>query len=137
MTRADSRTHPMPGDSAEAFVPLAHGGAKKLVTDTSRWGGVGLRLPGAGTWSLDGLWAALVEGRDLVRPVPDGRFDVSRFPAADKHADVGQPGTVAGGFLKGRGLFRDPAALADSDTAVVTGVSSHGYAICSSGGRGR
>ncbi|MFD5083002.1 beta-ketoacyl synthase N-terminal-like domain-containing protein [Kitasatospora sp. NPDC058406] len=34
--------------------------------------GIGLRLPG-GIADLDGYWSALAEGRDLVRPLPEGR----------------------------------------------------------------
>ncbi|GAA3463421.1 SDR family NAD(P)-dependent oxidoreductase [Saccharothrix longispora] len=40
--------------------------------------GVACRLPG-GITNLDGLWAALSAGRDLVGEIPSDRFDVDRF----------------------------------------------------------
>ncbi|MGM1059462.1 SDR family NAD(P)-dependent oxidoreductase [Saccharothrix sp. Mg75] len=40
--------------------------------------GVACRLPG-GITDLDGLWAALSAGRDLVGEIPPDRFDVDRF----------------------------------------------------------
>ena len=59
--------------------------------------GAALRLPG-GVDSLDGLWAALTEGRDLVGEVPPDRFDAARFvdPAMPR---TGKSYTAAGGFL--------------------------------------
>ncbi|MGW1280163.1 SDR family NAD(P)-dependent oxidoreductase [Streptomyces tsukubensis] len=59
--------------------------------------GIACRLPG-GTNSLDELWTALADGRDLVTEVPPNRFDVSSFLAPDPR----QPGksySLAGGFL--------------------------------------
>ncbi|MCA6092052.1 type I polyketide synthase [Streptomyces sp. SCA3-4] len=122
--------------------------------------GVGIRLPGA-IRSLDGLWAALAEGRDLVGEVPGDRFDVTRFVSADGRPRSGRTYTAAGGFLDDVADFDaeffgispkeasvmdpqqrlilecaveafgdagiDPVALAGSDTAVIMGVSSHGY----------
>ncbi|WP_406335968.1 SDR family NAD(P)-dependent oxidoreductase [Streptomyces sp. NBC_00203] len=122
--------------------------------------GVGIRLPG-GIRSLDGLWAALAESRDLVGKVPGDRFDVSRFVSSDGRPRSGRTYTAAGGFLDDVAAFDaeffgispkeasrldpqqrlllecaveafgdagiDPAALAGSDTAVIMGVSSHGY----------
>ncbi|MEV3987569.1 SDR family NAD(P)-dependent oxidoreductase [Streptomyces sp. NPDC049837] len=59
--------------------------------------GVGCRLPGDIN-DLRGLWNALDEGRDLVREVPDDRFDVRRFvdPVTPR---PGKAYTAAGGFL--------------------------------------
>ncbi|MEU7164414.1 beta-ketoacyl synthase N-terminal-like domain-containing protein [Streptomyces morookaense] len=59
--------------------------------------GVGCRLPG-GITDLDGLWAALREGRDMVGEVPPDRFDKARFvdPGAVR---PGRSHTAAGGFL--------------------------------------
>ncbi|MFG2290756.1 SDR family NAD(P)-dependent oxidoreductase [Streptomyces sp. NPDC048595] len=59
--------------------------------------GAACRLPG-GITTLDGLWSALVEGRDLVGEVPPDRF------APDRWLDPtpwrpGKTYTVAGGFL--------------------------------------
>ncbi|WP_410558640.1 SDR family NAD(P)-dependent oxidoreductase [Actinomadura fulvescens] len=59
--------------------------------------GVGCRLPG-GITGLEGLWAALERGEDLVGQVPPDRFDV------DLHVDergprLGRSYTGAGGFL--------------------------------------
>lgn len=42
--------------------------------------GVGVRLPG-GIRSLDGLWAALSEGRHLVGEVPDWSPPQARSPS--------------------------------------------------------
>ncbi|MGW7449998.1 SDR family NAD(P)-dependent oxidoreductase [Streptomyces sp. NPDC054787] len=122
--------------------------------------GVGVRLPG-GIRSLDGLWAALAEGRDLVGEVPQDRFDAARFVSGGGRRREGRTLTAAGGFLDDIASFDaeffgispkeasrldpqqrlllecaveafgdagiDPAGLAGSDTAVVVGVSSHGY----------
>jgi acyl transferase domain-containing protein/acyl carrier protein len=52
--------------------------------------GVGLRLPG-GIEDLSGYWDALAEGRDLVRPMPQGR----KGPFADEWDNLPQ----RGGFL--------------------------------------
>ncbi|MGW2815622.1 SDR family NAD(P)-dependent oxidoreductase [Streptomyces sp. NPDC001415] len=59
--------------------------------------GASCRLPG-GISTLDGLWSALVEGRDLVGEVPRDRFDPDRWldPVAWR---PGKTYTVAGGFL--------------------------------------
>ncbi|MBL1065955.1 type I polyketide synthase [Streptomyces sp. 7-21] len=123
--------------------------------------GIGLRLPG-GIVSLDGLWQALTEARDLVGEVPPDRYDKEAFTCGDPDRP-GRACTAAGGFLgqdlagfdaeyfgispkeasridpQHRLLLEcavealddagiDPAALAGSDTAVITGVSSHDYA---------
>ncbi|WP_129305786.1 type I polyketide synthase [Streptomyces sp. L2] len=122
--------------------------------------GVGIRLPGA-IRSLEGLWAALAERRDLIGEVPGDRFDVTRFVSADGRPRPGRMYTSAGGFLDDVATFDaeffgispkeasvmdpqhrlllecaveafgdagiDPSALAGSDTAVIIGVSSHGY----------
>ncbi|WP_307783659.1 SDR family NAD(P)-dependent oxidoreductase [Streptomyces spinoverrucosus] len=122
--------------------------------------GVGIRLPGA-IRSLDGLWAALAESRDLIGEVPGDRFDVKRFVSADGRPRAARTYTAAGGFLDGVTDFDaeffgispkeasvmdpqqrlilecaveafgdagiDPSALAGGDTAVIVGVSSHGY----------
>ncbi|MGK5534043.1 beta-ketoacyl synthase N-terminal-like domain-containing protein, partial [Streptomyces sp. URMC 129] len=61
--------------------------------------GVGLRLPG-GVDSLDLLWGALREGRDLVSDqVPADRFDTAAFvdPAVRR---AGKSYTGSGGFLE-------------------------------------
>ncbi|WP_372405346.1 SDR family NAD(P)-dependent oxidoreductase [Streptomyces luteireticuli] len=62
--------------------------------------GVGLRFPG-GISSLDGLWDALAEGRDLVGEVPPDRFDVRRFcmPGEPGALRPGKSYTTAGAFL--------------------------------------
>ena len=59
--------------------------------------GVGCRLPG-GITDLDGLWAALRDGRDLVGEMPEDRFPKQRFvdPGAVR---PGRSYTAAGGFL--------------------------------------
>ncbi|GII04041.1 type I polyketide synthase [Planobispora takensis] len=59
--------------------------------------GIGCRLPG-GIRDLDGLWAALTAGRDLVTRMPPDRFDPERFVASDP-ARPGKTYTCAGGFL--------------------------------------
>ncbi|MGA4844257.1 beta-ketoacyl synthase N-terminal-like domain-containing protein [Streptomyces sp. G45] len=59
--------------------------------------GVGLRLPG-GISSLDGLWAALIEGRDLVSDTPPDRFDRGAF--GDPGGRAGRTYTTAGAFLE-------------------------------------
>ncbi|TJZ58917.1 SDR family NAD(P)-dependent oxidoreductase [Streptomyces piniterrae] len=60
--------------------------------------GAGLRLPG-GIDSLEALWQALDEGRDLVGEVPADRFEADRFtdPVPGRRA---KSYTSAGGFLK-------------------------------------
>ncbi|MEW2360087.1 beta-ketoacyl synthase N-terminal-like domain-containing protein, partial [Spirillospora sp. NPDC029432] len=60
--------------------------------------GVGLRLPG-GITSLDGLWQALREGRDLVGKVPADRFDSEAILDPEK-GRVGKAYTDDGGFLE-------------------------------------
>ncbi|MFC8917774.1 SDR family NAD(P)-dependent oxidoreductase [Streptomyces sp. NPDC057116] len=59
--------------------------------------GLGCRLPGD-IHDMGDLWSALDEGRDLVRELPDGRFDARRFvdPATPRPAKAY---TAAGGFL--------------------------------------
>ncbi|MFD5126742.1 SDR family NAD(P)-dependent oxidoreductase [Streptomyces olindensis] len=59
--------------------------------------GIGCRLPG-GITDLDGLWAALRDGRDLVGEMPPDRFPKDRFvdPGAVR---PGRSYTAAGGFL--------------------------------------
>jgi acyl transferase domain-containing protein/NADPH:quinone reductase-like Zn-dependent oxidoreductase/NAD(P)-dependent dehydrogenase (short-subunit alcohol dehydrogenase family)/SAM-dependent methyltransferase/acyl carrier protein len=59
--------------------------------------GLGCRLPG-GLNSLDQLWMALADGRDLVGKVPADRFDAVRFvdPVPRR---PGKACTDAGGFL--------------------------------------
>ncbi|MFI0040556.1 SDR family NAD(P)-dependent oxidoreductase [Streptomyces mutabilis] len=65
--------------------------------------GAACRLPG-GITSLDGLWTALSEGRDLVTEVPADRFDASRFLDRDPRRP-GRTYTVAGGFLQEHDRF--------------------------------
>ncbi|MGW2598850.1 SDR family NAD(P)-dependent oxidoreductase [Streptomyces klenkii] len=60
--------------------------------------GMGLRLPG-GITSLDALWSALTEGRDLVGEVPANRFDKAVFTEAGAELP-GKSYTAAGGFLE-------------------------------------
>ncbi|MFF4603062.1 SDR family NAD(P)-dependent oxidoreductase [Streptomyces sp. NPDC001339] len=60
--------------------------------------GAACRLPG-GIHDLDGLWAALVEGRDAVGEVPAERFESRRF-ADTSMPRTGKSYTVAGGFLE-------------------------------------
>ncbi|MFC8870218.1 SDR family NAD(P)-dependent oxidoreductase [Streptomyces sp. NPDC057148] len=59
--------------------------------------GAACRLPG-GITSLEGLWTALSEGRDLVTEVPADRFESSRYLDRDPRRP-GKTYTVAGGFL--------------------------------------
>ncbi|GAU70877.1 polyketide synthase [Streptomyces sp. NBRC 110611] len=60
--------------------------------------GAACRLPG-GIHDLDGLWDALVEGRDVVGEVPADRFESRRF-ADTSMPRTGKSYTVAGGFLE-------------------------------------
>ncbi|MFJ8754508.1 SDR family NAD(P)-dependent oxidoreductase [Streptomyces sp. NPDC102441] len=60
--------------------------------------GVACRLPG-GITSLDELWAALNESRDLVTEVPPDRFNASRYLDQDPRRP-GKTYTTAGGFLE-------------------------------------
>lgn len=88
---------PRPGpkrDGSSSTPPAELGGWSQ---DAVAVVGVGLRLPG-GISSLDGLWSALIDGRDLVGEVPPDRFDADRFvsPGAPR---AGQSYTGAGGFL--------------------------------------
>ncbi|MFB4315180.1 L-histidine N(alpha)-methyltransferase [Actinomadura sp. 21ATH] len=72
-------------------------GAGEWPMDAIAVVGVGLRLPG-GIATLDGLWEALREGRDLVGKVPADRFDSGAILDPVK----GRPGkayTDDGGFL--------------------------------------
>ncbi|MGK5632116.1 beta-ketoacyl synthase N-terminal-like domain-containing protein, partial [Streptomyces sp. URMC 123] len=59
--------------------------------------GASCRLPG-GITDLDGLWRALIEGRDLITRVPADRFDAQRYvdPSMPR---PGKSYTDAGGFL--------------------------------------
>ncbi|MGW1871198.1 SDR family NAD(P)-dependent oxidoreductase [Streptomyces mauvecolor] len=59
--------------------------------------GAACRLPG-GITTLDGLWSALVEGRDLVSEVPADRFEPARWLDSTSWRP-GKTYTVAGGFL--------------------------------------
>ncbi|MEU4212964.1 SDR family NAD(P)-dependent oxidoreductase [Streptomyces sp. NPDC026206] len=60
--------------------------------------GAACRLPG-GITGLEGLWAALVQGRDLISPVPPAdRFDAARFCDPDPERP-GKACTMAGGYL--------------------------------------
>ncbi|GAB2610072.1 hypothetical protein GCM10027168_48770 [Streptomyces capparidis] len=59
--------------------------------------GAACRLPG-GINSLDALWTALHEGRDLVTPLPPDRFDASRFLDPDPRRP-GKTYSLEGGFL--------------------------------------
>ncbi|MBM7815047.1 type I polyketide synthase [Saccharothrix algeriensis] len=59
--------------------------------------GVACRLPG-GVDGPDGLWRALVEGRDLVTAPPADRFDPDRFTDPDRPRP-GRGRTAAGGYL--------------------------------------
>ncbi|MTE22443.1 SDR family NAD(P)-dependent oxidoreductase [Streptomyces sp. TRM43335] len=60
--------------------------------------GAACRLPG-GITSLNGLWTALSEGRDLITEAPPDRFDASRYLDRDPRRP-GKTYTVAGGFLQ-------------------------------------
>ncbi|SHM93147.1 type I polyketide synthase [Streptomyces yunnanensis] len=60
--------------------------------------GSACRLPG-GITTLDELWSALVEGRDLVGEVPPERFDPARWLDAHAPWRPGKTYTIAGGFL--------------------------------------
>ncbi|WP_328315410.1 SDR family NAD(P)-dependent oxidoreductase [Streptomyces sp. NBC_00388] len=60
--------------------------------------GVGFRLPG-GISSMDELWSALTQGRDLVTEVPEDRFPVTEFKDPNRERP-GKTYTVAGGFLE-------------------------------------
>ncbi|MGW5415821.1 SDR family NAD(P)-dependent oxidoreductase [Actinomadura geliboluensis] len=61
--------------------------------------GVGCRLPG-GITGLDGLWAALERGDDLVGQVPPERFEADRF-VDERMPRASRSYTRAGGFLAG------------------------------------
>ncbi|MEV4923370.1 SDR family NAD(P)-dependent oxidoreductase [Streptomyces roseoverticillatus] len=65
--------------------------------------GVALRLPG-GLSSLDTLWSALLEGRDLVTRMPVERFDAREFTDADPRRP-GRSYTAAAGVLEDIGGF--------------------------------
>lgn len=65
--------------------------------------GLSCRLPG-GIGDAASLWAALVEGRDLVGEVPAERFDRDAFFDADPQRP-GKIFTRAGGFLDGIDAF--------------------------------
>ncbi|MFE0250332.1 SDR family NAD(P)-dependent oxidoreductase [Streptomyces sp. NPDC059010] len=164
MSQANDHTRPTSDAAAEQSVPPAAPappGCEEARGVDIAVVGVGVRLPG-GIRSLDGLWAALAEGRDLVGEVPGDRFDTARFVSADGRPRPGRTYTAAGGFLDDVASFDaeffgispkeasrldpqqrlllecaveafgdagiDPVALAGGDTAVIVGVSSHGYA---------
>ena len=60
--------------------------------------GIGCRFPG-GADSPAAFWQLLEEGRDVIGPMPAGRFNVERFV----HPEPGTPGkmvTADGGFLQ-------------------------------------
>ncbi|WP_283164934.1 type I polyketide synthase [Streptomyces sp. HU2014] len=59
--------------------------------------GIGCRLPG-GLDSLDALWSALLQGRDLVTRMPAERFDPDAFTDADPRRP-GRTYTTAAGVL--------------------------------------
>ncbi|WP_242884868.1 type I polyketide synthase [Actinomadura litoris] len=59
--------------------------------------GVGCRFPG-GIQSLDGLWTALAEQRDLVGEVPPDRFDAAQWVTPGRRGERNAC-TAAGGFL--------------------------------------
>ncbi|MFF9900054.1 SDR family NAD(P)-dependent oxidoreductase [Streptomyces longispororuber] len=59
--------------------------------------GVSCRLPG-GITDMDGLWSALLDGRDLVTEMPADRFDADRF-VDTAMPRAGKSYTAAGGFL--------------------------------------
>ncbi|WP_232390432.1 type I polyketide synthase [Streptomyces albireticuli] len=59
--------------------------------------GIGLRLPG-GIRTLDSLWAALVDGRDLVGEITSDRFSADAF-VADGPARAGKSYTAAAALL--------------------------------------
>ncbi|QKW37147.1 SDR family NAD(P)-dependent oxidoreductase [Actinomadura sp. NAK00032] len=59
--------------------------------------GAGCRLPG-GITGLDGLWAALERGDDLVGQVPPERFEADRF-VDERMPRASRSYTRAGGFL--------------------------------------
>ncbi|MFW5418769.1 SDR family NAD(P)-dependent oxidoreductase [Nocardiopsis sp. CNT-189] len=61
--------------------------------------GASCRLPG-GITDLDGLWAALRDGRDLVTEVPGDRFDKAWFHSPDPDRP-GKSYTFAGGIVEG------------------------------------
>ncbi|MEU4211565.1 SDR family NAD(P)-dependent oxidoreductase [Streptomyces sp. NPDC026206] len=65
--------------------------------------GASCRLPG-GIADLDGLWQALLQGRDLITSIPADRFDATRFvdPSMPR---PGKSYTGAGGFLDDIGGF--------------------------------
>lgn len=60
--------------------------------------GVACRLPG-GISTLEGLWSALMDARDLVTEIPPDRFDQSRFVDTQRRRP-GKSCTRAGGFLE-------------------------------------
>ncbi|MVU78190.1 SDR family NAD(P)-dependent oxidoreductase [Nocardia sp. ET3-3] len=60
--------------------------------------GAGCRLPG-GIDTLDKLWSALIEERDLVAEAPADRFDRESFYSPDPRRS-GKSYTFAGGFLE-------------------------------------
>ncbi|MFI9154598.1 SDR family NAD(P)-dependent oxidoreductase [Streptomyces sp. NPDC053367] len=65
--------------------------------------GMAGRFPGAD--SVEEFWQLLMEGRDGVTTVPDGRWDTSRFTGSDDALGAGRIVTDQGGFLKGIDRF--------------------------------
>ncbi|WP_244257996.1 type I polyketide synthase [Streptomyces sp. Tu 2975] len=84
-------------------VPIATTAPEEVRDDAVAVVGVGVRLPG-GIHSLDGLWAALSEGRDLIGEVPDDRFETAGLVTAGP-VRPGKSCTAAGGFLEDAGSF--------------------------------
>lgn len=74
------------------------GNAERSYADAVAIVGVGFRLPG-GISSMDELWSALTQGRDLVTEVPEDRFPVTEFKDPNRERP-GKTYTVAGGFLE-------------------------------------
>jgi acyl transferase domain-containing protein len=61
--------------------------------------GAGCRFPG-GVRSLDDLWRVLIDGTDVVRPVPADRWDTGRYtPDPATRGAAGAAGLAEGGFL--------------------------------------
>lgn len=83
--------------SASAHTSPSARESQSLAPDGVAVVGIGLRLPG-GIRSLDMLWTALADGRDLVEEVPEDRFDVGSFVAGGP-AVAGKSCTAAAGLL--------------------------------------
>src|SRR5215212_1261497 len=65
--------------------------------------GVGCRFPG-GAGTPDAFWQLLRDGRDAIGAIPDGRWDVGGFYAADPDAP-GKMYVREGGFIGGIDQF--------------------------------